>query len=158
MQVVFFTINFIVFVSVLVFLLKKPVSKYLKDRKASFVNGNIDAKKHYDEALLRLNKIKEDVRDIDKNGRIHIEETMAQARAEAKVMILNAESYSKTMLTGTEEIVKEETERARNREVATFIHRVVSKTKDDVKNEALQNDYDKVYIKDYFTESKRVNV
>ena len=156
MQLIFFTINFIIFITGLVFLLRKPVSNYLKDRKTSFVNGHDDAKKYYDDTLNKLNSFKERVRNIDKEGRDHIEDFVDQARAEAKLITLNAETYSKATLVGMEELIKEETERAKNKEVADFIHSIINKTKNDVKKESLQTDYSGNYIKDYFAESKRV--
>ncbi len=158
MQLMFFTINFVVFIFLLVLLLKKPVSKYLKERKDSFINGHKEAQKLYDDALLELNKMKENIRNISKDGKIHIEEASNQAKTEANTIILNARSYSKAMLTGTDEMIKSEEERAKNREITNFIHSVIAKTKDDVKNEASQKDYDAIYIKDYFAEDKRVNI
>ena len=156
MQVVFFAINFVIFIIALVFLLKKPVLKYLKDRKDIFINGNAEAKKYYDDAISGLNKVKDNIRNIEKNGRAHMEEIKTYARSEANIIIFNAESYSKSMLIGTEDMVKEETERAKNEEVANFIRNVIVKTKYDVKKDTSQIDYNTGYMKDYFIESKRV--
>lgn len=156
MQLVFFTINFIIFVTVLLFLLKKPISKYLTDRKTAFVNGNVEAKTAHDNAIHLLNKIKQDIKDLEKDGRDHLEEVVDNAKLEAKQIIANTEAYSKSMLLGTEEMVKEELETAKNKEVTNFIHNIITKTKSDVKSKASSVDYDSIYIKDYFAESKRV--
>lgn len=158
MQLMFFTINFVIFIFALVFLLKKPLSKYLKERKDSFTHGHEEAQKLYNDALVELNKMKENIRNISKDGKAHIEEASAQAKTEANTIILSAKSYSKAMLTGTDEMIKSEEEMAKNKEITNFIHNVIAKTKDDVKKEASQNDYDAVYIKDYFAENKRVNI
>jgi len=158
MQVVFFAINFVAFVIILTLLLRKPIARYLKNRKDTFVNGNIEAKTYYDDALHELNKAKDDIRNVDQNGRARIDEVMDQAKAEANLIVLNAESYSKAMLVGTEEMMKEEAEQTKNKEITNFIHSVVANTKRDVKSEATQNGYGGVYIKDYFAENKRANI
>ena len=158
MQVICFSINFVIFIAALVVLLKKPILKYLKERKESFVNSNIEAQKSYDDAFVALNKVKDDIRNIEQKGQNHIEEVSAWAKSEAQTIVLGAESYSNTMLIGSEEMIKEETERAKNKEISKFIHSVIANTKHDVKNESSQSDYSSIYIKDYFTETKRLNV
>jgi len=155
-QLIFFTINFIIFAIALVFLLRKPVSNYLKDRKNSFINGHEEAKKHYDDALGKLNGLKDSVRNIDKEGDAHVEEIAEQAREEARVIVLNAASYSTATMAGTEEMLKAEIERAKNKEVTNFIHSVIAKTETEVKKGSVQNDYSEIYIKNYFAASKRV--
>jgi F0F1-type ATP synthase membrane subunit b/b' len=156
-QLIFFTINFITFLVLLVFLLKKPLSKYLKERKEIFVNGHIEAEKNYSLALCELNNIKDDIKNIEQKGNARIAEVVAWSKSEADSLVLNSESYSKSMLDGNEEMITEETKRVRDKTIANFIHKVISNTERDVKKGSPQVDYDSIYIKDYFTESKRMS-
>jgi len=154
MPVIYFTINFLLFIFFLWFLLRKPISAFLKKRKTTFIDSHAEAKTNYDTAVSKLNEIKTKFSDIEKEGKVYVDEMTKQAGTEGKMVVFNAEAYAKTILSGSRDIVSEEVKRARNKQVTSFVHSVIAKTKVSVKNESVSKDYDGVYMKDYFNETK----
>lgn len=154
MQVVYFAINFFIFVVVMYWLLRKPVSKFLKERKDKFINESAEAKAYYDNAFNKLEEIKGKLLDIEKDGENHINDAVKQAKEEAKIIMVNAKAYSGNMLTGSKDVIAEEVKRARNRQVVNFVHSVIANTKISAEKDAPSKDYNGLYMKDYFTKAK----
>jgi F0F1-type ATP synthase membrane subunit b/b' len=157
MQVIYFTINFILFVFFMFLLLRKPISKFLKDRKDAYVNGHTEAKTFYDDAFNKLNEIKHKTSNIAKDGKANLEQAIKQAKTEGDIIVVNAEGYSKNILVGSKDVIREEVERAKNKQVTSFVQSVIANTKKSVKDESASKDYNGIYIEDYFSKTKESN-
>jgi F-type H+-transporting ATPase subunit b len=154
MQVIYFAINFIIFVIVMYWLLRKPVSKFLRNRKDTFIKESAEAKTYYDTAFNKLNEIKGKLLDVEKDGEKYIDDAVKQAKEEAKIIIVNAKACSGNILTGSKDVIVEEIKRARNRQVINFVHDVVAKTRISAEKDAVSKDYNGLYMKDYLTRTK----
>jgi F-type H+-transporting ATPase subunit b len=154
MQVIYFSINFVVFVLVMYWLLRKPISKYLSERKATFISESTEAKTYYDTAFNKLKEIKGKLLDIEKDGDAYIDGAIKQAQEDAGIIILNAKGYSGNMLVGSKDVIIEEINRARNRRLMDFVHKVVANTKTSAEKDSASKDYNSSYMKDYFTQTK----
>ena len=154
MQIVYFTINFVAFIFILYWFLRKPISKYLNNRKSNFIKDSTEAKTYYDTAFNKLNEIKGKLLDIEKEGDSHVDNAIKQAKEEANIIILNAKNRSNNILASSKDLVIEELKRARDRQVMNFVHSVVAKTKVSAKEDATSKDYNDLYMKDYFVGAK----
>lgn len=150
MQVIYFAINFVVFVFVMYWLLRKPISKFLSERKNTFISESTEAKTYYDTAFNKLSEIKGKLLDVEKEGETYIDIAVKQAKEDANIIILNAKAYSGNMLTGSKDVIIEEIKKARNKQVMNFVHSVMAKTKISAEKDAASKDYNGLYMKDYF--------
>ncbi len=154
MQIVYFTINFIIFALLLIIFLRRPVSKFLGERKIAFIKDSTSSKSYYDGAFNRLEEIKGKLLDIEKDGAAHIDRAAKQAKDEARVIITNAKNYSNNMLISSKDMIMEEVIKAKNEKIINFVHSVVVKTKNSVKEHAGSKEYDELYMKDYFSSNQ----
>ena len=154
MELLYFTINFVIFVLILVFILRKPVLKFLSERKEIFISSNKEAQLSYEQSLGRLDELKVKLSNIEKEGRSYVNDAVKNAKTNADIIIFNASSYSKNVLLGSEELIDEEVKRAKEEKVRDFIVSVVNRTKRSVKAESSSRGYGKIYMDDYFMEHK----
>lgn len=154
MQIIYFAINFVIFICVMYWLLRKPVSKFLNDRKNTFINESAEAKAYYDTAFNKLSEIKGKLLDIEKDGEAYMNGAVKQAKEDANIIILNAKAYSGNMLVGSKDVIIEEIKKARNKQVMDFVHKVVAKTKTSAEKDAVSKDYNGLYMKDYFARTR----
>lgn len=125
-------INLAIFAGLMVFLLRKPVSKFLKSRREAVVGHIEESQKVFEEVNSRATVIRQKMANIEKEGEAFIASLQADAKYLAKRLL--DEAQAKAHMTEKELTVvieAEETQKLKSFKT-NFISRIIGSARKDM--------------------------
>jgi F0F1-type ATP synthase membrane subunit b/b' len=140
-------INLVIFAGLLVFLLRKPISNFLKARRNAVIGNIEESKKIFEEAHSRVSVVRQKMANIDKEGEAFISSMQADAKYLTKRLI--EEARQKAQMTEKEVNLIIEAEEAQKWQLfrTNFVSMVIGSARKDMEINLKDGDSDR-FLKD----------
>lgn len=132
MTLIYMTINFVVFLVIMFFLLKKPLVSFLIKRRATFIDSSKKSEEIFANAKAKMDETNYKMKRINIEGNDFINQSVATAENNARNMISEAERYAKYSVEEAKRIVEAEERSAQNKIKNDFISMIIEDSRDEL--------------------------